>query len=59
MIDLEEGEAERKKSTQEERRRRRDDEERRELERRSEQDQKNFEAMMAGLTATLGGSDKR
>jgi hypothetical protein len=56
MIDLEEGEAERKKSTQEERRRRREQEELREIERRSEQDEKNFATMMAGITAALAGN---
>lgn len=58
MIDLEEGEAERKKSTQEERRRRREEEELREVERQREREQKNFETMMAGLNASLGGRDK-
>jgi hypothetical protein len=58
MTDLQEGELERRKTTQEERRRRREQEEMRELERRSEQDEKNFATMMAGITATLGGSDK-
>jgi len=43
MTDLQEGELERRKTTQEERRLRREQEEMRELERRSEQEQKNFE----------------
>jgi hypothetical protein len=47
MTDLQEGELERRKTTQEERRRRREREEMRELERRSEQDEKNFSTMMA------------
>jgi len=51
MTDLQEGELERRKTTQEERRHRREQEEMRELERRSEQDQKNFETMMASLNA--------
>jgi hypothetical protein len=50
MIDLEDGEAERKKSAQEERRKRREEEELRELERRNEQEQKNFETIMAAMT---------
>jgi hypothetical protein len=33
-------------------------EELRELERRSEQDEKNFATMMAGITASLGGTGK-
>ena len=45
MIDLEDGEAERKKSSQEERRKRREEEELREIERRGEQEQKNFETI--------------
>jgi hypothetical protein len=56
MIDLEDGEAERKKSAQEDRRRRREEEELRELERRNEQEQKNFETIMAAMT-TAGGRD--
>jgi hypothetical protein len=59
MIDLEEGEAERKKSTQEERRRRREEEDLREIERRNEQEQKNFETIMAAMTAAGGQSEKR
>jgi hypothetical protein len=58
MIDLEEGEAERKKSTQEERRRRKEQEELREIERRSEQEEKNFATMMAGITAAMSGTNK-
>ena len=58
MIDLQDGEAVRRKSEQEDRRQRREQDELRELERRGEQDQKNFETMMAGITARLGGNDK-
>ena len=58
MIDLEDGEAERKKSAHEERRQRREEEELREIERRGEQEQKNFETMMAGMSAALSGSNK-
>jgi hypothetical protein len=58
MIDLEDGEAERLKAAQGERRRRREEEELREIERRGEQEQKNFEAMMAGITTALAGNTK-
>jgi len=58
MIDLEDGEAQRKKSAHEERRRRREESELREIERRGEQEQKNFETMMAGISAALSGSDR-
>jgi hypothetical protein len=58
LTDLEEGEMERRKTTQEERRHRREQEEMRELERRSEQDQKNFEKIMAAMTTAAEG-DKR
>lgn len=55
MTDLQEGELERRNTTQEERRRRREQEEMREIERRSEQDQKNFETMMTALNAATYG----
>jgi hypothetical protein len=55
MIDLQDGEAVRRKSEQEDRRQRREQDELRELERRGEQDQKNFETMMAAMTAAAGG----
>jgi hypothetical protein len=58
LTDLDEGEMERRKTAQEERRQRRAQEELRELERRSERDEKNFATMMAGITASLGESDK-
>jgi hypothetical protein len=58
LTDLDEGEMERRKTSQEERRQRREQEEMRELERRSERDEKNFATMMAGITASLGGTDK-
>ena len=58
MIDLEDGEAERLKAAQGERRRRREEEELRGIERLSEQEQKNFEAMMAGITTALAGNNK-
>src|SRR4051794_6965499 len=56
MIGLEDGESERKKSAQEERRRRREEEELREIERRGEQEEKNFATMMAGITAAMAGA---
>ena len=56
MIDLENGGGERKKSAQEERRRRREEEDLREIERRGEQEEKNFATMMAGITAAMGGA---
>jgi hypothetical protein len=58
MIDLEEGEAERKKSAQERHRRRREEQDLREVKRQREREQKNFETMMAGLNASLGRRDK-
>jgi len=58
MIGLEDGEAERNKSAQEERRRRREEQELRDVERKSEREQKNFETMMAGINASLGGRDR-
>jgi hypothetical protein len=58
LTDLDEGEMERRKTAQAERQRRREQEEMREMERRSERDEKNFATMMAGITASLGGSEK-
>ena len=58
LTDLEEGEMERRKTTQSERRRRQEQEEMRAVERQSEREQKNFETMMAGLTAAMSGTDK-
>jgi hypothetical protein len=58
MTDLEDGEAERKRSTQEEHRRRKEQEELQEIERRSEQEEKNFATMMAGITAAMSGNNK-
>ncbi len=58
LTDLHEGEMERRKTAQEDRQRRREEEEMRELERQSEREQKNFETMMAGLTASMNGPDK-
>jgi hypothetical protein len=49
---------ERRKTAQAERRRRHEQEEMREAERQSEREQKNFETMMAGLTASMNGPDK-
>ena len=58
LTDLDEGEMERRKTAQEERRRRREQEDARALERQSEREQKNFETMMAGLTASMNETDK-
>jgi hypothetical protein len=59
LLGLEDGELERRKSDAQERRRRAQEEELRELERRGEQEQKNFETMMAGITAAMvGAKDK-
>lgn len=58
LTDLDEGEMERRKTAQAKRRRRHEPEEMRQVERQSEREQKNFETMMAGITAAIGGSDK-
>jgi hypothetical protein len=58
LTDLDEGEMERRKTAQAERRRRHEQEEMREVERQSEREQKNFEMMMAGLTASMNGPDQ-
>jgi hypothetical protein len=54
LVDLEEGEQNRRKTAQEERRRRAEEAQLRELERRNEQEQKNFETIMAAMNATAG-----
>jgi glycine/D-amino acid oxidase-like deaminating enzyme len=59
LVDLEEGEQNRRKTAQEERRRHAEETQLRELERRNEQEQKNFETIMAAMNATTGQSDKR
>jgi hypothetical protein len=59
MTDLCEGETNRRKSAQEERRRGAEEAQLRELERRNEQDQKNFETAMAAMTAAAGQGDKQ
>jgi len=56
--ELQDGEIERRKSVQGERRCRQEDKELREIERRSEQEQKNFELTMTATTAAALG-DKR
>ena len=58
MTDLQEGELERRKTAQDERRRRREDEELRELERRNEQEQKNFETIMGAMAAAALNGDR-
>jgi hypothetical protein len=57
--DLQDGEITRRKTASEERRRRADEEQIRELERRSEEDQKNFETIMAAMTTAAVKGDKR
>jgi len=59
LVDLEEGEMNRRKSAQEERRRHAEEAQLRELERRNEQEQKNFETIMTAMNATTGQSGKR
>jgi hypothetical protein len=52
LTELQEGEVERRKSAQDERRHRREEAELRELERRTEQEQKNFETLLSAMAAT-------
>ena len=59
LTDLDEGEMERRKTEHMERRRRREEEELRELERRNEQEQKNFETIMSAMAAAALDGDKR
>jgi hypothetical protein len=59
LTDLQEGEINRRKSAQDERRQRAEEAQLRELERRSEQEQKNFETAMAAMAAAAGQGDKR
>jgi len=58
LVDLEEGEMNRRKNSQEERRRRAEEAQLRELERRNEQEQKTFETIMTGMTAAGPGAGK-
>ena len=58
LTDLDEGETNRRRDAQEDRRRRAEEEQLRELDRRAQQDQQNFEKMMAAL-ATAGGQTGR
>jgi hypothetical protein len=59
LVDLEEGEMNRRKSAQEERRRHTEEEQLRELERRNQQEEKNFETIMSAMTAGAGQRDRR
>jgi len=59
LTELQEGEVERRKSAQDERRHRCEEAELRELERRTEQEQKNFETILSTMTATGLRGDKR
>ena len=58
LTELQEGEVERRKSAQDERRHRREEAELRELERRTEQEQKNFETILSAMAATGLPGDK-
>ena len=55
LIGLEDGEMERRTTAQQEKRRRTEEAQLRELERRNEQEQKNFETVMAAMNATGPG----
>jgi hypothetical protein len=59
LVDLEEGEQNRRKTAQEERRRHAEEAQLRELERRNEQEQKNFETIMAAMNATTDQSGSK
>ena len=59
LIGLEDSEMDRRKSAQEERRRRAQEQELRELERRSEQEQQNFERIMAAMSQAAERSGSR
>ena len=54
LVDLEEGEQNRRKTAQDERRRRAEEAQLRELERRNEQEQQNFEKIMAAMASATG-----
>ncbi len=57
--DLDEGEENRRKSAQEERKRRAEETQLRELERRNEQEQQNFEKIMAAMAGAAGRGNDR
>lgn len=59
LIGLEDGEMERRKNMDQERRRKAQEQELRELERRSDQEQKNFETTMATIAASLAGGGRK
>jgi hypothetical protein len=59
LVGLEDGELDRRKSAGDERRRRREAEELRQLERRSEQEQTNFETIMSAMTGVALNGGKR
>lgn len=59
MVDLGEGEMIRNKTVAEERRQRAEEKERRDLERRSDQEQRNFETTMATFAASIAGVKER
>jgi len=59
LMDLDEGEQNRRKSAQEERRRRAEEDQLRELERRNEQEQQNFEKIMAAMAGAAGPGSRK
>jgi hypothetical protein len=59
LVDLEEGEQNRRKTAQEDRRRRAEESQLRELERRNEQEQKNFETIMTAMNAATGQGGRK
>ena len=56
LMDLDEGEENRRKSAQEERKRHAEENQLRELERRNEQEQQNFEKIMAAMAGATSGA---
>jgi CRISPR/Cas system-associated protein Csm6 len=59
MIDLGEGEMIRNKTVADDRRQRAEERERRDLERRSDQEQRNFETTMATFAASIAGGNSK
>ena len=59
MIDLGDGEAIRNKTAAEQRRQHAEEQERRELERRSDQEQRNFETTMATIAASIASGNSK
>jgi len=59
LIDLDEGEQTRRTSAQDERKRRAEEDQLRELERRNEQEQQNFEKIMAAMAGAAGSGGSK